>query len=160
MVIAFTTVPTTCNSLSFHIPNRCIDPLFRLGYDRDCLHLDDFSRQIARSAACVWDQLMTTIQLAWSVSLIFAMCGVGTLILDENPARELKRRLSYSRDRSKVKPRLAELNRGDLAAYEEFRFMQFTYTTTCSLIDFALFLILSRDLGVAVTIVCVRPGEV
>ena len=98
---------------------------------------------------------MTTLQLAWSVSLIFAMCGVGTLILDENPARELKRRLSYSRDRSRVKPRLAELNRGDLAAYEEFRFMQFTYTTTCSLIAFALFMILSRDLGVAVTIVCV-----
>lgn len=98
---------------------------------------------------------MTGFQFTWTVSLLLAGCGAGTLIFEQNPDREIRKRLSSSRDRSKVKPRLIELNRGEVEAYEEFRYMQFIYSTTFALSTFTLFLLLGRSLETTILFACV-----
>jgi hypothetical protein len=71
-------------------------------------------------------------------SLLLSSIGVSLLILGDNPGVEVKKMVGRTKDRSLVKNRIFELNRGSQKEYEEFRYLQLLYTSISSLVLFTL----------------------
>jgi tight adherence protein C len=71
-------------------------------------------------------------------SLLLSSSAVLLLILGDNPRREVKKIVGRTKDRSLVKSRIYELNRGSQEEYEEFRYLQILSASTSVLIVFAL----------------------
>lgn len=71
-------------------------------------------------------------------SLLLSSIGVSLLILGDNPGVEVKKMVGRTKDRSLVKNRIFELNRGSQNEYEEFRYLQLLYTSISSLVLFTL----------------------
>jgi tight adherence protein C len=71
-------------------------------------------------------------------SLLLSSIAVVLLVLGENPGLEVKKIAGRTKDRSLVKSRMYELNRGSQREYEEFRYLQIIYTSTSALIIFVL----------------------
>ena len=71
-------------------------------------------------------------------SLLLSSIAVVVLVLGENPGLEVKKIAGRTKDRSLVKSRMYELNRGSQREYEEFRYLQIIYTSTSALIIFVL----------------------
>jgi len=71
-------------------------------------------------------------------SLLLSTIAASFLILGENPMHEVKHLAGRTKDRSLVKSRIFELNRGSQVEYEEFRYLQFLYTSIAMLIVFAI----------------------
>ena len=71
-------------------------------------------------------------------SLLLSSIAVSLLVLGENPHLEVKKIAGRTRDRSLVKNRMYELNRGSQGQYEEFRYLQILYTSISALVIFGL----------------------
>ena len=71
-------------------------------------------------------------------SLLLSSFAVSLLVLGENPVHDVKRIAGRTKDRSLVKSRMYELNRGSQAQYEEFRYLQILYTSISALVIFGL----------------------
>jgi tight adherence protein C len=71
-------------------------------------------------------------------SLLLSTIALSLLVLGDNPTLEMKKMAGRTKDRSMVKSRIFELNRGSQAAYEEFRFLQLLYTSISALFVFTL----------------------
>jgi tight adherence protein C len=71
-------------------------------------------------------------------SLLLSSIAVSLLVLGENPGLEVKKIAGRTKDRSLVKSRMYELNRGSQGQYEEFRYLQILYTSISALVIFAL----------------------
>jgi len=71
-------------------------------------------------------------------SLLLSSSAVLLLILGDNPRREAKKIVGRTKDRSLVKSRIYELNRGSQEEYEEFRYLQILSASTSVLVVFAL----------------------
>ena len=79
-------------------------------------------------------------------SLLLSSIAVSLLVLGENPRHELKKILGRTKDRSLVKSRMYELNRGSHSNYEEFRFLQNIYALISALIVLGLSLLTHQSL--------------
>ena len=71
-------------------------------------------------------------------SLLLSTIAVSLLVLGENPMHDVRQLAGRTKDRSLVKSRMFELNRGSQVEYEEFRYLQFLYTSIAALIVFIL----------------------
>jgi tight adherence protein C len=71
-------------------------------------------------------------------SLLLSGIAFSLLVLGENPGLEVKKIAGRTKDRSLVKNRMCELNRGSQAQYEEFRYLQILYTSISALVVFGL----------------------
>jgi len=71
-------------------------------------------------------------------SLLLSSIALSLLILGENPMIEVKKIAGRTKDRSLVKSRMYELNRGSQPQYEEFRYLQILYTSISALVIFGL----------------------
>ncbi len=71
-------------------------------------------------------------------SLLLSSSAVLLLILGDDPRREVKKIAGRTKDRSLVKSRIYELNRGSQEEYEEFRYLQILSASTSVLVVFAL----------------------
>lgn len=71
-------------------------------------------------------------------SLLLSTIALSLLVLGDNPTLEVKKLAGRTKDRSLVKSRIFELNRGSQVAYEEFRFLQLLYTSISALFVFTL----------------------
>ena len=71
-------------------------------------------------------------------SLLLSTIALSLLVLGDNPALEVKKLAGRTKDRSLVKSRIFELNRGSQVAYEEFRYLQLLYTSISALFVFTL----------------------
>lgn len=71
-------------------------------------------------------------------SLLLSTIAVSLLVLGENPIHDVRQLAGKTKDRSLVKGRMFELNRGSQVEYEEFRYLQFLYTSIAALIVFIL----------------------
>ena len=71
-------------------------------------------------------------------SLLLSTIALSLLVLGDNPTLEMKKLAGRTKDRSLVKSRIFELNRGSQVAYEEFRFLQLLYTSISALFVFTL----------------------
>lgn len=71
-------------------------------------------------------------------SLLLSSIALSLLVLGENPTYEAKKIAGKTRDRSLVKSRIFELNRGSQNEYEEFRYLQLLYTSISTLVIFVL----------------------
>lgn len=71
-------------------------------------------------------------------SLLLSTIALSLLVLGDNPTLEMKKIAGRTKDRSLVKSRIFELNRGSQVAYEEFRFLQLLYTSISALFVFTL----------------------
>ncbi len=71
-------------------------------------------------------------------SLLLSTIAVSFLVLGEDPAHDVKRLVGRTKDRSLVKSRIFELNRGSQVEYEEFRYLQLLYTSITTLVVFVL----------------------
>lgn len=71
-------------------------------------------------------------------SFLLSIIAVSLLVLGENPGLEVKKIAGRTKDRSLVKSRMYELNRGSQGEYEEFRYLQILYTSISALVIFAL----------------------
>jgi len=71
-------------------------------------------------------------------SLLLSTIAVSLLVLGENPIHDVRQLAGKTKDRSLVKSRMFELNRGSQVEYEEFRYLQFLYTSIAALIVFTL----------------------
>lgn len=71
-------------------------------------------------------------------SLLLSTIAVSLLVLGENPIHDVRQLAGRTKDRSLVKSRMFELNRGSQVEYEEFRYLQFLYTSIAALIVFIL----------------------
>jgi tight adherence protein C len=71
-------------------------------------------------------------------SLLLSIIAVSILVLGENPSLEVKKIAGRTKDRSLIKNRMYELNRGSQAQYEEFRYLQILYTSISALVIFGL----------------------
>lgn len=71
-------------------------------------------------------------------SLLLSTIAVSLLVLGENPMHDVRQLAGRTKDRSLVKGRMFELNRGSQVEYEEFRYLQFLYTSIAALIVFIL----------------------
>ena len=74
-------------------------------------------------------------------SLLLSSIAVSILVLGENPRTEVKKLSGRAKDRSLIRSRLLELNRGSQSEYEEFRYLQFTYTSIPALAIFVFSLL-------------------
>ena len=57
-------------------------------------------------------------------SLLLSTAALSLLVLGDNPTLEVKKLAGRTKDRSLVKSRIFELNRGSQVAYAEFRYLQ------------------------------------
>lgn len=71
-------------------------------------------------------------------SLLLSTAALSLLVLGDNPTLEVKKLAGRTKDRSLVKSRILELNRGSQVAYEEFRYLQLLYTSISALFVFTL----------------------
>jgi tight adherence protein C len=71
-------------------------------------------------------------------SLLLSTIALSLLVLGDNPTLEVKKLAGRTKDRSLVKSRIFELNRGSQVAYEEFRYLQLLYTSISALFVFML----------------------
>lgn len=71
-------------------------------------------------------------------SLLLSTIALSLLVLGDNPTLEVKKLAGRTKDRSLVKSRILELNRGSQVAYEEFRYLQLLYTSISALFVFTL----------------------
>ena len=71
-------------------------------------------------------------------SLLLSTAALSLLVLGDNPTLEVKKLAGRTKDRSLVKSRIFELNRGSQVAYEEFRYLQLLYTSISALLVFTL----------------------
>jgi tight adherence protein C len=71
-------------------------------------------------------------------SLLLSTAALSLLVLGDNPTLEVKKLAGRTKDRSLVKSRIFELNRGSQVAYEEFRYLQLLYTSISALFVFTL----------------------
>jgi tight adherence protein C len=71
-------------------------------------------------------------------SFLLSSIAVSLLVLGENPRHEIKKMVGRTKDRSLVKSRMYELNRGSQAQYEEFRYRQILYTSISVLVIIGL----------------------
>jgi tight adherence protein C len=71
-------------------------------------------------------------------SILLSIIAVSILVLGENPSLEVKKIAGRTKDRSLIKNRMYELNRGSQAQYEEFRYLQILYTSISALVIFGL----------------------
>ena len=71
-------------------------------------------------------------------SLLLSTIALSLLVLGDNPTLEVKKLAGRTKDRSLVKSRIFELNRGSQVAYEEFRYLQLLYTSISALFVFTL----------------------
>lgn len=71
-------------------------------------------------------------------SLLLSTIALSLLVLGDNPTLEMKKMAGRTKDRSLVKSRIFELNRGSQVAYEEFRYLQLLYTSISALFVFTL----------------------
>jgi hypothetical protein len=69
-------------------------------------------------------------------SILLSIIAVSILVLGENPSLEVKKIAGRTKDRSLIKNRMYELNRGSQREYEEFRYLQIIHTSTSALIIF------------------------
>jgi tight adherence protein C len=74
-------------------------------------------------------------------SFLLSSIAVSLFVLGENPRNEVKKLTGKAKDRSLIRSRLLELNRGTQIEYEEFRFLQFSYTSFSALVTFILSLL-------------------
>jgi tight adherence protein C len=71
-------------------------------------------------------------------SFLLSTIALSLLVLGDNPTLEVKKLAGRTKDRSLVKSRIFELNRGSQVAYEEFRYLQLLYTSISALFVFML----------------------
>ena len=71
-------------------------------------------------------------------SILLSSIAASLLVLGENPRLEVKKMMGRTKDRSLVKSRMYELNRGSQTQYEEFRYLQILYSSISALGIFAL----------------------
>jgi tight adherence protein C len=71
-------------------------------------------------------------------SLLLSSIALSLLVLGENPRHDLKKIVGRTKDRSLVKSRMYELNRGSHSNYEEFRYLQNIYALISALIVLGL----------------------
>jgi tight adherence protein C len=71
-------------------------------------------------------------------SLLLSSIALSLLVIGENPVKDAKKIAGKTKDRSMIKSRIFELNRGSQNEYEEFRYLQFLYTSISTLAVFAL----------------------
>jgi tight adherence protein C len=71
-------------------------------------------------------------------SFLLSTIALSLLVLGDNPTLEMKKMAGRTKDRSLVKSRIFELNRGSQVAYEEFRYLQLLYTSISALFVFTL----------------------
>jgi len=71
-------------------------------------------------------------------SLLLSSIALSLLVIGENPVKDAKKIAGKTKDRSMIKNRIFELNRGSQNEYEEFRYLQFLYTSISTLAVFAL----------------------
>ena len=71
-------------------------------------------------------------------SLLLSTIALSLLVLGDNPTLEVKKLAGRTKDRSLVKSRIFDLNRGSQVAYEEFRYLQLLYTSISALFVFTL----------------------
>jgi tight adherence protein C len=71
-------------------------------------------------------------------SLLLSTIAVSLIVLGENPMHDVRQLAGRTKDRSLVKSRMFELNRGSQVEYEEFRYLQFLCTSIAALIVFIL----------------------
>jgi tight adherence protein C len=80
-------------------------------------------------------------------SLLLSVTAASLLILGEDPRNEVKTLIGVTKDRSLVRTRLLELNRGSQGDYEEFRFLQLLYTSVSFLTIFVLSILSNQSLA-------------
>jgi tight adherence protein C len=71
-------------------------------------------------------------------SLLLSSIALSLLVIGENPVKDAKKIAGKTKDRSMIKSRIFELNRGSQNEYEEFRYLQFLYTSISTFAVFAL----------------------
>lgn len=71
-------------------------------------------------------------------SILLSSIAASLLVLGENPRLEVKKMMGRTKDRSLVKSRMYELNRGSQTQYEEFRYLQILYSSISALGTLAL----------------------
>lgn len=93
------------------------------------------------------------------ISLLLSLIAAALLIIDGNPKSEVKAMLGRSTDRSMIRVRLTELDRGTQSEYEAFRYVQLLYSSI-AILCMLTFSLLSRKSPVVTIIFLLIVGAI